>query len=311
MEYVHRKDLIAAERLQQLMQKSDAKAWQQLLSHAGAIAISGTLIYLSYGTWWLIVPFIIHGILLNYLYAAQHELMHLTAFRSRRLNNFFSRITGFIVLFPRDYDRIMHFAHHRHTNLPGLDPELVGYNEQTDHNETSLASALWRLSAVPYWLRRFGRLPRVAVGRLSIEGYMSDAEQRLIIREARWHLVGYAVVLFASLWLQSWAALLYWLGPLFLTKWAHEVQNIVEHNNLPKIDNVLANTRTIHTHRLLHWLAWNMQYHCDHHSFAAVPFYHLPALHKELEARIENVAPSYRAALRDALFRSRQRPLPV
>jgi fatty acid desaturase len=307
VDYVHRKDLIAPEKLRELMQKSDAKAWRQLLSHFGAIGLSGYLLYLSYGTLWMIPVFILHGMLLNFLYAAQHELMHLTVFRARRLNNLVSRITGFIVMFPRDYDRFMHFTHHRYTNLPGKDPELIGYNEQNDNY--SLGSIVWRLSCIPYWMRRIGRLFRVAAGKLTIEGYMTSAEQTAIIREARWHLAGYAAIAAISVWQQSWFAVIYWLAPLMLTKCLHEVQNIVEHNGLPKVDNVLANTRTIHTNRFMHWLAWNMQYHCDHHLFAAVPFYNLPALHAELKDNIQNVAPNYRAALKDALFRPRAQPL--
>jgi hypothetical protein len=40
-----------------------------------------------------------------------------------------------------------------------------------------------------------------------------------------------------------------------------------------------------------------------------IPKGNLPALHEELKDKIENVAPSYRAALRDALLRPRAQPL--
>ena len=299
MQYIHRHDLIAPERLKTLMQRSDARAWRQWLSHLGAIGLSTILLRISYGSLWALPVFVVHGVLLNFLYAAQHEMMHGTAFRTRGLNRWFSRITGFVVLFPRDYDRIMHFAHHRHTNDPNRDPELMGYNEQAGN--PNLAVFLWRLSCVPYWLRRVGRLVRVAAGRLDIEQYMSKAEQRTVIREARAHLAGYALLAGGSLALGTGALLWYWLLPLFATKWLHEVQNLVEHGALPLVDNVLENTRTIRTHPLLHWLAWNMQYHCDHHLFAAVPFYHLPALHREIHGHIHNVTPGYGAALAEVL----------
>lgn len=307
MNYVHRKDLIAPERLRELMQKSDWKAWRHTLSHFGAIGITGYLLYLTYNTLWAVPIFILHGMLLNYLYAAQHELMHLTAFKTRWLNNAVSAITGFIVLFPREYDRVMHFTHHRHTNIPGKDPELVGYNEQVE--SYTWASFAWRLLSIPYWMRRVGRLFRTAVAWLTIESYMTPAEQAAIIREARWHVLAYAIVAAVSIWLQSWFVVWYWLLPLLLTKGLHEVQNLVEHNGLPMVDNIVANTRTIHTNRFMHWLAWNMQYHCDHHLFAAVPFYNLPALHEELKDKIVNIAPSYRAALKDALFNPRSHDL--
>jgi fatty acid desaturase len=303
MNYVHRLELLSSERLAVLRRRSDARAWLQLASHFGAVTATGALLHALWGTPWAAPVWLIHGILLNYLYAAQHELMHGTAFVSRWLNEFFSRITGILMIFPRDYDRIMHFTHHKFTNIPDKDPELMGATK-SEAPGTPLRF-LWSLSAIPYWWRRLSTLARNFCGDVRFEHYMSRREKALVIREARQHVCVYALGAVVSVLLDSWIAVHYWLLPLLLTKPLHHIQNIVEHTGMPLVDDVTANTRTIRVNPLLRWLCWNMQYHCAHHLFAAVPFYNLPLLDRELSAVERNVSSGYIAAALDVIRRSR------
>lgn len=303
MDYVYRRELIDPARLAVLRQRSDQRAWLQLGSHLGAVAGSGVLLHLLWGSFWVVPVFVIHGMLLNYLYAAQHELMHGTAFASRRLNEFFSRITGMLVIFPRDYDRVMHFTHHKHTNVPEKDPELMG--AATSESPSTPARFLWSLSAIPYWWRRFSTLFRNCFGNVEHERYMSDRDQALIVREARLHVGVYALAALISFVSGSWVMVSYWLLPLLTTKPLHHIQNIVEHTGMPLSGDVTVNTRTICVNPLLRWMCWNMQFHWAHHLFAAVPFYNLPALDRELSQVERSVSRGYIAAARDVVRRSR------
>lgn len=110
-----RRDLIAPARLKSLSVKSDARGFFEVGTHLGAVLLSGAVLWFVWGTWWAIPAFVAHGILINFLYAGQHELSHSTVFRTRRLNEIFGRLIGFIVIYPRDFDQIQHFAHHRYT----------------------------------------------------------------------------------------------------------------------------------------------------------------------------------------------------
>ncbi len=101
-----RRDLIDARTLRGLCAPSDAAGFRQLGSHLGAIGVTGLLLYASLGTPWVVPVFIVHGVLLNFLYAGQHELSHWTVFRTRRLNEVFGRLFGFVLFFPRDFDQI-------------------------------------------------------------------------------------------------------------------------------------------------------------------------------------------------------------
>jgi fatty acid desaturase len=271
-----RDDALASERLRQLSRRSDLRGWLQTLSHFAAIGATGTAIYFALGTWWVVVLFLVHGVLINYLYGGQHELSHSTVFRTRGLNEVFGRLIGFIVITPRDADQIQHFAHHRHTQLWHQDGELF-------RDRFTLRSYLMRLSGIAYWRANIAALLLYAAGKVD-EPYIKPAQHGLVIREARLHLAGYAAIAAISLAAGSWAAILYWLAPMLLTKFAHQLQNLIEHVGLPHNDDIFANTRSTRTNALMRWMCWQMQYHTAHHAFPSVPFFRLRELHREVFA---------------------------
>ena len=86
------------------------------------------------------------------------------------------------------------------------------------------------------------------------EPYVKPAQHALVIREARLHLAGYAAIAAASIAAGSWAAVLYWLAPMLLTKTAHQLQNLIEHVGLPHSDDIFA-THPQHPYERRHALA--------------------------------------------------------
>ena len=84
-----RRDMIAPVRLKALSVKSDLRGALQLGSHAAALAVTGTGLWLSSGAWLAVPFFIAHGVLINFLYAGQHEFSHSTVFRTKKLNKMF------------------------------------------------------------------------------------------------------------------------------------------------------------------------------------------------------------------------------
>ncbi len=308
LDYAYKKDLIDPDVLSSLRERSNSKATIQTASHFGAIIFTGTLLYLSWPAWWSILIFAVHGMLLNFLYAAQHELMHNTVFKSRYLNEFFSRITGVLVIYPREHDRLLHFAHHRNTNIPGKDPELSF--SQDAQKPISGLEMIWLLSGIDYWMRQFKSLLRHTSGNTSECFWLTDKQRVVIVREARWHLAFYLSLVFISIAFETWLIVLLWFAPLIIMKGTHHVQNIVEHAGLPLYNNVQRNTRTIYVNPIHRWMAWNMQYHADHHLFTAIPFYNLPALHHHLRDKIENIERGYFGAIKSILTNWRTEDYP-
>jgi len=279
-----RADMIAPARLKELSVRSDLRGAVRLGGYLCALALSGGALIFSWGTLWALPAFVVHGTLINFLYAGQHELSHWTVFRTKAPNEFFGRVFGFVLFFPRDFDQIQHFAHHRYTQNWQHDGELA-------RNRYSLTSYLLWLLGPSYWYTRWRRILRLSRA-LVTEPYIPPGRKAGVIREARWHLAGYGLIAVVSLLSGSPLALKLWLLPMLALKPVHQLQNTIEHLGLPHVDTITQNTRTTRTNPLMRWLGWNMQYHTAHHAFPGVPCYRLPALHRELFLARDRIPPT-------------------
>lgn len=74
---------------------------------------------------------------------------------------------------------------------------------------------------------------------------------------------------------------------------------LAEHGRCPCVANMLENSRTTFTTRLVCFLAWNMPYHAEHHRYPVVPYYRLPDLHADLRAELKSTANGYGAFTAD------------
>jgi fatty acid desaturase len=266
-----RREVIDAAQLRALCVAANGPGAFQTLSHVGAIAGTGTALWLMQGSWWAIPIFMAHGVLLNFLYAGQHELSHWTVFRTAWLNEWLGRAFGFVLFYPRTFDQIQHIAHHRFTSDWARDGELA-------RPRYTMTSYLLWMSGVSYWYTRWRRILRFSAGIVS-EPYLPVKRHPELIREARLHLAGYALIAGVSLTAHSAAVVLLWLAPMLAMKCVHQLQNTIEHLGLPHADNVLINTRSTRTNAVMRWLGWQMQYHTAHHAFPGVPFHRLHELH--------------------------------
>ena len=273
-----RRKLLERGHLRALYERSDWRGWLQTISHFGAIALTGYLLWQTWGTWLAVPVFMLHGILINFLYAAQHELSHGTVFQTKWLNVWLGRFVGFIMIYPRDFDRIQHFAHHQYTQNWEKDGELI-------REPYTLASYLMWFLGPSYWYTRVRRLFRFAAG-IVTEPYVFRSQHALVIREARITLAAYALLAVLSLYMQTWALVVLWLAPMISMKFVHQLQNTIEHLGLSHADNTLVNTRSTDTNPVMKWLCWQMQYHTAHHTFPSVPFWKLKQLNDEIESKI-------------------------
>lgn len=282
--------------LKALAQRSDAKGLRRLAGHLVALAGTGCLIALSRDGWLIVPALWLHGIVLIFLFAPLHESVHWTAFRTRALNDVVASLCGAVLLLPARYFRAFHFAHHRFTQDPERDPELA--EPKTD----SLRRYLLYVSGWSYWQDRLTTIPRHALGEVT-ETFITPAQRRIVVLEARLHLVLYGAVLAGSWLAGSWAAVLYWLLPTLLGQPLLRLYLLAEHTGCPLVQDMFKNTRTTISVAPVRWLAWNMPYHVEHHAFPALPFHALPAAHDLIRDKITVLAKGYGAVNREILRR--------
>lgn len=277
-----------------LTRLSNRAGLRHLAGHLALIGALGGLIAAGVPGWPLLLP--LQGVAVIFLFTLEHECTHRTPFATPALNDWVGRACGFVLLLPFEWFRYFHLAHHRWTNLPGQDPELDGDKPETRRD--------WVLhvSGLPYWWGMANTTLALALGGGAARYLPSGALPR-IRAEARLMLVGYALV---TLSLALSPLLLWvWLVPVLLGQPVLRLYLLAEHGDCPQVANMLENTRTTFTTRIVRFLAWNMPYHVEHHSYPAVPFHRLPELHGLMRDHLRVTAQGYVAFSRAYLARRR------
>lgn len=272
---------LTRQELKALMRRSDWPAVRRLVVWAAALMVTGSLVWLSMGTWLVWPAMFVHGILMVHHFALQHECVHYTPFKTRWLNDVAGNICGFIIALPHQYFRYEHCDHHTHTQLKGHDPELIEL-------PISVWKYLWYISSVPYWWAKIKEFTRHSAGRMS-EGdkvFVPKEAYRTVFWEARIMLGLYLAILILCIATGWWAPLWYWWLPVLLGEPVMRWIRLTEHVGRPNVRDMRENTRTNLISAPLAFLSWNMNYHAEHHYAASVPFHALPKLHEKLDGYV-------------------------
>ena len=280
---------LPAEEKARLLARSDAAGLRHLALHLGAIALTGTGIWAGVPGWPILM--VLHGVLLCFLFTLAHECTHQTPFRSRWINEAVGTVASGLIGMSFTWFRYFHLAHHKHTNDPEHDPELAGGPRPGNWRSFWIYLSGWM-----YWSGNALTLWALARGRGDAD-YLPRRQMPRIRLEARVLLVLYALA-GLSLLVTPWALWL-WLLPLILGQPVLRLYLLAEHGRCPPVADMLENSRTTFTNRLVRALAWNMPYHAEHHAYPNVPFHHLPDLHAHAAAHLKSTSHGYGAFARD------------
>ena len=111
--------------IKQLTRRSDARGFAQLGAHLTLLLLAGIALHASFDSAWLLLTLPLYSLVFIFLFAPLHETIHFTVFETRWLNNRVAAAIGFLLMLPFQYFRVFHYAHHRHTQNPEKDPELL------------------------------------------------------------------------------------------------------------------------------------------------------------------------------------------
>jgi fatty acid desaturase len=286
---------LSAAQLLPLTARNNAAAARRAASHLGAIVLCAITLRAALGSPWAVPLTLLLGYLLAFLFNAMHETAHQTAFRTRAWNYLLGHLAGFAILLPYEYYRAFHWDHHRHTQDPDKDPELAVPPPAT------IRALAWYVLGPPVWIGRIRMLLRHGLAGRVGEPWVPADKRRLIVVEARCYLLVYAALASVSLAAGSWAVLWLWLLPLMLGQWFLRPYLLAEHTGCAHTPNMLENTRTTYTNAFVHFFAWNMPHHAEHHAYPAVPFHALPRLNALLATHIAHTEQGYIASARVVL----------
>jgi fatty acid desaturase len=287
------RDLLAGADMRALTRRSDWRGAAHLAAHGGCIAATGLLVWLAMPSWWLLAPAIaLHGVTIVTLFAPMHECVHRTAFASRGANVAVGWLAGVLSFYNSTFYWYFHSWHHRYTQDPARDPELI--YPKAD----SRLAYLREIAAVNFWWRRALDYPRLALGLANGLPFVPAGATREIALSMSAQLAVYlAAAVAVALGFQ--AVLFYWFLPVVLAQPLLRSVLIAEHTGCAQNADGLSNTRTTLTTFPVRLLMWNMPYHAEHHLYPAVPFHLLPAAHRAIRARLAHLAPGYPAVNRE------------
>lgn len=281
---------VPKEKMRQLLQRRDGPAIRDTILWFALIFGSGFLVYLWWGAWYFIFPYLVYSV----LYASTsdsrwHESSHGTAFKTDWMNNALYEVASFMVFRQSTVWRWSHARHHSDTIIRGRDPEI------------SVKRPPKSIQFVKTFLGLGGGIPELKRMFLHASGtidpevttYVPESEHGKVILKARIYLAIYAFVIVLSIVNQSVLPLMFVGFPLIFGNWLMPIYGITQHAGLQ--ENVLdhrLNCRTVYMNRIHRFLYWNMNYHVEHHMYPLVPYHALPQLHEIIKEDCPTPYPS-------------------
>jgi len=281
--------------LRELSKPSDLQGFQMALGHLGLWLLTGALsFYFAVEQLWLgfLLTIFLHGTVGTFFSAPHHELCHGTVFKTKRLNEIFLRIFSTLGLQNFHIYKMSHSYHHRFTLHRIADKEVV--LPKTPSLRFLYLLQLFTFNITGGFESR-GLFPtmrglfRVAADQMEkpynewgTELYAEFPEERLkAVHWARYLIaVHLSFAVFAMLIGYPILILIVSLHP-FIGNWLRYFVGAPMHCGLRSdVSDFRKCVRTITLDPISEFLYWHMNWHLEHHMFAAVPCYNLKKLYE-------------------------------
>ena len=281
--------------LHDLMRSNDFQGWFQALGHLVLFGCTGALTYFFFDREiWVgfALALLAHGTVASHFLYACHELGHGTVFRTKWLNAVFLRIYSVLAWWNFHEYAMSHTYHHIYTLHPRADKEvtLPAHPSLRPHYVLQLFTLNlfggFATRGLITWVWGTLKTAFGIYGVFNTPGWLEalylnrpDA-RRKAVNWARFLLVfhvGFAAVSFAlGLWILP---ILVSVAP-FVGNWLGYFIGVPMHCGLrDDVPDFRLCVRTITLDPLSEFLYWHMNWHLEHHMFAAVPCYNLKKLH--------------------------------
>ena len=245
-----------------------------LIVAAGAWLLKSEVILIN------IAGILLLGLMYCHAQILQHECLHGTAFKSKKMNTVVGVILGMPMLVSFSHYRVSHLRHHAYLGTP-RDQEFFGYHSLEEIRIRQLLLDLFGFSRIKCCFKNMA----------TVLGYY-EADPKLFTSQAKseYFLMIFLllVALVSSFAFHSAVLLKFWILPVILV--AEPVYFLIE---LPEhlfcdktTQDFYRNTRNIKGSWFSFWLTNGNNFHVEHHKNAGLATEHFPA--KFLKTRESN-----------------------
>ena len=304
---------IDREEFTKLCEKSDWSGFKHVFIYFGSLVVVGYFAYITWGTWWSLLFFLIYGNIYACSDSMWHETGHKTAFKSKFWNNFFYQIASYMDNFEPVRWRWSHFKHHGHTAFDDPHDFEIAIRKPTDLFLFFSYFIPFAQILIFYKSLQFETIKHaVGITTPVMQQCIPEKERNKCRNSARIHVGIWITTIIISIIYQSWLPVLYIVLPGFYGKTLIASFGLTQHTGLQEnIKDHRFSTRTIHLNPIFSFLYWHMEYHIEHHMFPTVPSYNLPKLHKMIKDQMPLAKKGLWGAYKEilpAIFRQAKNP---
>lgn len=264
------------------------------LSFALGVVVMGSVgIYLTNSVPLIILCILLNGLIYAHLIELQHECMHGHVFKSMPLNRLLGTICGIFMASSTSHYRYDHLRHHAWLGTPR---NLEHFN----YRFTNLDSVFGFLKAF-FDLSRYKRTFKILWAAMQGKG-VPGVEKRDASDQIKQEYFLYLGIVVAAVVVSicdteiGRVIVLAWFIPsLLVAEGVHFLIEMPEHFGLNTMTdaNVLSNTRTIKTSKIVSWFVNGNNLHTAHHYHQGIPMCNVEKLHLLIKDRIDVIEESY------------------
>ena len=297
--------------LKNLSKRSDWPGWRHIILYSSSLLCLGWLCTYFWGSWWFVLFYLSYCTLWGGADAIWHECGHRTAFKTRKLNDFFYYIASFLNNFEPIRWKWSHSLHHSYT--ASIDPHDFEVDESI-FSKPSLFSFLVRFIPGYYFLilhkslhleiikHAFGIETRV------MKECIPQEKKSLCILSSRIFVILWIFIIIFSIYIGSLLPIFLLLIPKFFI-FLNVIWGLTQHIGLKEnTKDHRESTRSVRLNPIFSFIYWKMEYHIEHHMFPMVPSYNLPKLHEVIKDQLpkpQTLLEAYREIIPAIIMKSK------
>ena len=288
-------------RLKDLTRRSDLRGALQTGGFVLLLVVTAAVSWycFDHGIWaGFAVALFAHGTIYSFISGlACHELAHGTVFKTKWPNSFFVRFLSLVSWFNFHDYRMSHTYHHLYTLHPRGDREVVLPNTPSLHPLFILQLLTLNVVGAPHEPYSLPIVQNVAAtvrlaftGRFSkewLEAVYADqpAAKKKSVTWARLILLVHAALIAVSIVMGWWPLMLVVTFAPFTANWLRYFVGVPMHTGLKdNTPDFRLCVRSIRLDPFTSFIYWRMNWHTEHHMYAAVPCYNLKGLSRVIAA---------------------------